>query len=85
MARRGRPAVEYTQDIDDWLAVIATGRSVGITAEATATQYRRDGIVYRPLRDAEPPSRCGSSGGATTPTRPPTPPSPSSPTCTGSS
>ena len=25
------PAVEHTQDIDDWLAVIATGRCVGIT------------------------------------------------------
>ena len=49
-----RPAVEYTQDIDDWLAVIATGRCVGITAEGTVTQYRRDGIVYRPLRDADP-------------------------------
>jgi DNA-binding transcriptional LysR family regulator len=46
------PAVEHTQDIDDWLAVIATGRSVGITPEATVTQYRREGIVFRPLRDA---------------------------------
>ena len=49
-----RPAIEYTQDIDDWLAVIATGRSVGITTEGTVTQYRRDGIVFRPLRDAPP-------------------------------
>jgi DNA-binding transcriptional LysR family regulator len=49
-----RPAVEYTHDIDDWLAAIATGRCVGVTPQATATQYRRDGIVYRPLRDAAP-------------------------------
>ncbi|MGW2181539.1 LysR family transcriptional regulator [Streptomyces sp. NPDC001732] len=49
-----RPAVEYTQDIDDWLAAIATGRCVGITPRATAAQYRRDGITYRPLRDTDP-------------------------------
>ncbi|MFI0712321.1 LysR family transcriptional regulator [Streptomyces inhibens] len=49
-----RPAVEYTHDIDDWLAAIATGRCVGVTPQATATQYRRDGITYRPVRDAEP-------------------------------
>lgn len=51
---RARPEVEYTQDIDDWLAVIATGRCVGVTAEATVAQYPRPGIVYRPLRDAPP-------------------------------
>ena len=49
-----RPEIELTQDIDDWLAVIATGRSVGITTEGTLTQYRRDGIVFRRLRDAPP-------------------------------
>lgn len=49
-----RPALEYTQDIDDWLAVIATGRSIGVTPESTVTQYRRRGIVFRPLRDADP-------------------------------
>ncbi len=48
----GRPAVEYTHDIDDWLAAIATGRCVGVTPQATSTQYRRDGITYRPVRDA---------------------------------
>ncbi len=47
-----QPATEYTADIDDWLAAIATGRCVGVTPESTATQYGRDGIVYRPLRDA---------------------------------
>jgi DNA-binding transcriptional LysR family regulator len=49
-----RPATEYTGDIDDWLTVIATGRCVGITAEATVTQYPRPGVAYRPLRDAAP-------------------------------
>lgn len=49
-----RPATEETQDVDDWLTVIATGRAVGVTAEATANQYPRPGVVYRPVRDAEP-------------------------------
>jgi DNA-binding transcriptional LysR family regulator len=49
-----RPATEETHDVDDWLTVIATGRGVGMTAEATANQYPRPGIVYRPVRDAEP-------------------------------
>jgi DNA-binding transcriptional LysR family regulator len=49
-----RPAVEYTSDIDDWLGVIAAGRCVGVTAEATVAQYPRPGIVFRPLRDAAP-------------------------------
>jgi DNA-binding transcriptional LysR family regulator len=51
-----RPAVEYTHDIDDWLADIATGRFVGITPEATVAQYRRPGVTYRPVRDADPVS-----------------------------
>lgn len=49
-----RPEVEYTHDVDDWLAAIATGRCVGVTPQGTTAQYRRDGIVYRPLRDADP-------------------------------
>ncbi|MGW8376984.1 LysR family transcriptional regulator [Streptomyces sp. ODS28] len=47
-----RPEVEHVQDVDDWLAAIASGGSMGITPEATAAQYRRQGIVFRPLRDA---------------------------------
>lgn len=49
-----RPATERTDDIDDWLAVIATGRCVGVTAEATVGQYPRPGVAYRPVADAEP-------------------------------
>ena len=50
----GRPNVRETRDIDDWLDIIAAGGGVGITAEGTTTQYRRDGIVFRPVRDAPP-------------------------------
>ncbi|MGW5641396.1 LysR family transcriptional regulator [Saccharopolyspora sp. NPDC003752] len=49
-----RPAIEYTHELDDWLTTIATGRSVGITAESTVDQYPRPGVVFRPLRDAAP-------------------------------
>ena len=49
-----RPAIEYTHDVDDWLAAIASGRCVGVTPQSTTTQYRRDGVVYRPVRDAPP-------------------------------
>ena len=75
------PAVEHTTDIDDWLAVIASGRCVGITPESTVTQYRRQGIAFRPLRDADPvPVWC--IWRARSPTRPPTPPSPRPRSCT---
>ncbi|MEU8617896.1 LysR family transcriptional regulator [Streptomyces sp. NPDC048623] len=49
-----RPATEETSDVDDWLTAISTGRRIGMSAEATASQYRRPGVVYRPVRDAEP-------------------------------
>ncbi|MFJ3670033.1 LysR family transcriptional regulator [Streptomyces sp. NPDC090106] len=49
-----RPALEETHDVDDWLNVISTGRCLGTTAESTANQYPRPGVVYRPLRDGEP-------------------------------
>ncbi|MBB4911033.1 LysR family transcriptional regulator [Actinophytocola algeriensis] len=50
----GRPEVEYTQDVDDWLTVIATGRCVGVTAESTVAQYPRPGVTFRAVRDATP-------------------------------
>lgn len=50
-----RPQVQdNTRDIDDWLSLIAAGGAVGITPEGTMSQYRRDGVVFRPLRDAPP-------------------------------
>ena len=49
-----QPHIQETRDIDDWLAIIAAGGGVGITPEGTTAQYRRDGVVFRPLRDASP-------------------------------
>jgi DNA-binding transcriptional LysR family regulator len=48
-----RPRMLKTHDVDDWLAIIAAGGgSIGITPEGTTAQYRREGVVFRPLRDA---------------------------------
>ncbi len=49
-----RPTFEESHDVDEWLTSIATGRVMGVTPESTAHQYRRPGVVYRPVRDAEP-------------------------------
>ena len=49
-----QPDIRETGDIDDWLAIIAAGGGIGITPEGTTTQYRRDGVIFRPLRDAPP-------------------------------
>lgn len=49
-----RPKIQDTRDIDDWLAIIAAGGGIGITPEGTTAQYQRDGVVFRPLRDAPP-------------------------------
>ncbi|MEB3370847.1 LysR family transcriptional regulator [Saccharopolyspora mangrovi] len=49
-----QPDFEYTADVDDWLTAVSSGRVVGITSEATLTQYRRSGVVFRPVRDAPP-------------------------------
>jgi DNA-binding transcriptional LysR family regulator len=49
-----KPVVRDTHEIDDWLAIIAAGGGVGVTPEGTTAQYRRDGVVFRPLRDAPP-------------------------------
>jgi DNA-binding transcriptional LysR family regulator len=53
-AAAAQPHIQETRDIDDWLAIIAAGGGVGITPEGTTAQYRRDGVVFRPLRDAPP-------------------------------
>ena len=36
------------------MTVIAAGQALGITAEATAAQHPRPGVVYRRVRDAPP-------------------------------
>ena len=49
-----RPQLAYVNDVDDWLTTVAAGEAVGITAESTRSQYRRTGVVFRPVRDAPP-------------------------------
>ncbi|WP_104116032.1 LysR family transcriptional regulator [Arthrobacter sp. B1805] len=46
--------VIQTEDVDDWLTVIGSERALGVSAESTAHQYPRPGLVYRPVRDAPP-------------------------------
>jgi hypothetical protein len=47
-------ATRTVRGVDEWLTVIAAGQALGVTAEATATQHPRHGVVYRPVRDAPP-------------------------------
>lgn len=47
-------ATRSVRGVEEWLTVIAAGQAVGLSAEATATQHRRPGVVYRPVRDAPP-------------------------------
>ena len=42
------------QGIDEWLTLIAAGQAIGLTSEATAVQYPRLGVTYRPVADAPP-------------------------------
>jgi DNA-binding transcriptional LysR family regulator len=50
----GPASVRDTRSVDEWLTLIAAGQAIGITSEATAAQYPRPGVVYRPVRDAQP-------------------------------
>ena len=47
-------ATRVIHGVDEWLTVIAAGQALGVTAEATASQHPRPGVVYRPVRDAQP-------------------------------
>ena len=40
--------------IEEWLTLIAAGKAIGMTSEATADQFPRPGVRYRPVRDAPP-------------------------------
>lgn len=44
--------VREVHGIEEWLTVVATGDAIGISSEATAHQFPRPGIRYRPLHDA---------------------------------
>lgn len=48
------PATRSVHGIDEWLTLIAAGQAIGLTSEATAVQYPRLGVTYRPVRDAAP-------------------------------
>lgn len=49
------PAVtRWVSGIEDWLTLIAAGQAIGMSSEATARQHLRPGVVYRPVRDAQP-------------------------------
>jgi DNA-binding transcriptional LysR family regulator len=41
-----------TRGVDEWLTLIASGRAVGVSSEATAAQHPRPGVAYRLLEDA---------------------------------
>lgn len=41
-------------NVDEWLATIATGETVGVTAEATSYSHPHPGVHYIPIVDADP-------------------------------
>lgn len=50
-----RPAgFRITHGMDEWLTLIASGRAVGISSEATAVLHPRPGLTYRPVEDSSP-------------------------------
>lgn len=50
-----RPTVvRDVHGIEEWLTLISAGEAVGMTSEATAEQFPRPGVRYRPVRDAPP-------------------------------
>ncbi|GAB7028618.1 LysR family transcriptional regulator [Streptomyces platensis subsp. malvinus] len=46
-----QPRFIRSTDVDGWLDIIAAGRGVGTTAEATAHHHPRPGVTYRPIKD----------------------------------
>lgn len=48
------PATIESVDVDGWLDIIAAGRGVGTTAEATAHHHQRVGVTYRPVKGGPP-------------------------------
>jgi DNA-binding transcriptional LysR family regulator len=50
----GPATTREVRGVEDWLTLIAAGQAIGISTEATAKQHLRPGVVYRPVRDAQP-------------------------------
>ncbi len=50
----GPTQLREVHGIEEWLTVVSTGQAVGVTTEATADQFPRSTIRYRPLKDAPP-------------------------------
>ncbi|MGA9749765.1 MAG: LysR family substrate-binding domain-containing protein, partial [Nocardioides sp.] len=48
------PSFRSTTGVDEWLTLIAAGRCIGVSAEATVAHHPRRGVVFRPLSDAPP-------------------------------
>ncbi len=48
----GPDGFRMTQGVEEWLTLIASGRAVGISSEATAAQHQRHGVTFRPVEDA---------------------------------
>lgn len=50
----GPAALRPIHGVDEWLTLLASGRALGLTSEATARQHPRPGVVYRRVADAPP-------------------------------
>ncbi|MCZ1011344.1 LysR family transcriptional regulator [Streptomyces lydicus] len=51
----GRRIVEVN-NVDEWLEAVAAGRGIGVSTSSTATLHRHPGVIYVPLKDADPVS-----------------------------
>ncbi|WP_051061608.1 LysR family transcriptional regulator [Nocardiopsis chromatogenes] len=49
-----RPNAVTVTDVEEWLAAIATGEAVGVTAEGSAHSHPAPGVRYVPIADAPP-------------------------------
>ncbi|MFJ5862048.1 LysR family transcriptional regulator [Pseudarthrobacter sp. NPDC092439] len=53
-AGQGPSGARLVHGVDEWLTLIAGGRALGMSSEATAAQNPRPGVAYRPVKDAPP-------------------------------
>jgi len=47
-------SIKNVHGMEEWLTTIGAGEAIGMTSEATAVQFPRPGVRYRPVRDAPP-------------------------------